>query len=50
MRIMGVALKRVFRLRGDKNAQGEKTPIKENIAVKPEEFLKASFNLMHSKD
>lgn len=43
---MGVALKRVFRLEGDKNVPGgKKIPVQENIAVKPEIFLKSSFDL-----
>lgn len=47
---MGVALKTVLRLGGCRNAQGEKTPGKENSTVKPGTFLKSSFVLVHSNE
>lgn len=43
-------MKRALQLRWGKNARGVKTPIKENIAVKPEIFLKPLFSLLSSKD
>lgn len=37
-------------LGGGKNAQAKKTLFRENIAVKPEIFLKSSFGPVYAKD